>query len=52
MARGLVFRGVTGAENNYNDTFWGLESLGKEEWSLVGVHLSKIGVVQAVILNK
>lgn len=54
MARGLVVRGVTGAgENSYDDTPQGLESLGKEEWSLVGVRLSKrVGVVQAVILNK
>lgn len=54
MARGLVVRGVTGTgENSYDDTPWGLESLGKEEWSLVGVRLSKrVGVGQAVILNK
>lgn len=38
MVKGLVNKRGNGVgENSWDDVFWGLERLGKEEWSLVGV---------------
>lgn len=41
MAKRLVVKFLNGAGGNRDDALWGLERLGKEEWSLVGVLCQK-----------